>query len=87
MIFQILGGTPYTERTNNGTQFKKQIARLGLQGLIGKKDLERIVIIPKDATNKDVMCAFFGEVTLDKCMCIDTVWWNAPYKKGGTDNE
>ena len=36
--------------------------------------------IPDNATNKDVMCAFFGQVTLDKCMCIDPKWWNAPYK-------
>ena len=33
-----------------------------------------------NATNKDVMCAFFGQVTLDKVMCIDPEWWNAPYK-------
>lgn len=36
--------------------------------------------IPDNPTNKDVMCAFFGKVTLDKCMCIDPEWWNAPYK-------
>ena len=38
--------------------------------------------IPDNATNKDVMCAFFGKVTLDKCMCIDPEWFNSPYGTG-----
>ena len=42
--------------------------------------------IPDNAKNKDVMCAFFGKVTLDKVMCIDPEWWNAPYGTGLKEN-
>jgi len=54
------------------------------KGLLEKKDLERIVIIPKDATNGEIMEKVFGKefaenIWLFYCK-ID--WWNAPYKKG-----
>ena len=44
--------------------------------------IEKVVNIPKNPTNKDVMCAFFGQVTLDKVMCIDPEWFNSPYGTG-----
>ena len=47
-----------------------------------KEQAEKCRIVPENPTNKDIMCAFFGQVTLDKCMCIDPEWWNSPYGTG-----
>lgn len=49
--------------------------------------IDRILKIPDNATNKDVMCAFFGQVTLDKCMCIDPEWFNSQYGTGVKDGK
>ena len=54
-----------------------------LSSAILRQDLiEKVINIPENPTNKDVMCAFFGQVTIDKVMCIDPEWFNSPYGTG-----
>ena len=52
-----------------------------------KEHVEKCRIVPENPTNKDVMRAFFGQVTLDKCMCINPKWFNSPYGTGIKEEE
>lgn len=83
---------------------RSRLQGLVYKGLLEKKDLERIVIIPKDATNGDVLRIIFSEIPFSQYLphnhfeadlteignnrpsiTIHDAFWDAPYKKGGTE--
>lgn len=76
---------------------KSRLKKLEHQGLLSEKDLNRIVVVPNNATNGQVIKSIFsisGEAYTNygtiKVYGIDcelpteflSDWWNAPYKRG-----
>ena len=77
---------------------KSRLKKLEHQGLLSEKDLSRIVVIPDNATNGDMIKALFGfEPRKNTCIipkklcngnpaecdgCRFNDWWDALYKKG-----
>ena len=61
------------------------------KGILKAEDLDRIVIIPKDATNGEVAMQMFGDkgesikvcTYNDKLIGVKLIkdWWNNPYRK------
>lgn len=52
------------------------------KGILKDKDLQRVVIVPKDATNGDVFMHTFPEAPATITWHLETAyadWWNAPY--------
>ena len=76
---------------------KSRLKKLKYQGLLSEKDLSRIIVIPNNATNGDVIKALFSifketftyyrTVKVYGIDCEElpteflTDWWNAPYKE------
>ena len=76
---------------------KCRLKKLAKEGLLSEKDLNRIVIIPDNATNGEVFLNVFkgskeigrdnwNQIGVSMCDGYDRYfnleWWNAPYKKG-----
>lgn len=76
---------------------KCRLKNLVRNGLLQERDLKRIIIIPPNATNGEVIKAVFPDIEsrLDEktevmlvkwangiMQCIKASWWNAPYKTG-----
>ena len=66
---------------------RSRLKELWRKGVLKDGDLERIVIIPKDATNGDMLKALYPKVTAGfighyvyHIGEFDLEWWNAPYK-------
>ena len=77
---------------------KSRLKKLEHQGLLSEKDLNRIVVIPNNATNGQVIKSMFSisKETFTNYSTVEVYglddektstefyadWWNAPYKKG-----
>ena len=75
---------------------KSRLKKLEHQGLLSEKDLNRIVVIPDNATNGDIIKTLFDVKEVRKYRTRVTVWtllngniepidfqlkwWNTPYK-------
>ena len=61
---------------------KSRLKKLEHQGLLSKKDLKRIVIIPDRAKNGEVIETLFPDTKIDLADNKVIDWWYSPYKKG-----
>ena len=61
---------------------KSRLKKLEHQGLLSKKDLNRIVIIPDRAKNGEVIETIFPDTKIDLADNKVIDWWYSPYKKG-----
>ena len=74
---------------------KSRLKKLEHQGLLSEKDLNRIIVIPDNATNGDMIKALFPEAIIEEreygvvLIALGRLplwrtyidWWNAPYKE------
>lgn len=59
---------------------RSRLNKLVYKGLLEKDDLKRIIVLPVDATNGDIMCLLFGKDI--NIVDIDTKgWWESTYEK------
>lgn len=70
---------------------KARLKKLVYQGILSQEDLDRIIVVPKDATNGDAIKALFPDVKCENEECHDVktslcfektfsgYWWNQNY--------
>lgn len=73
---------------------RSRLHKARLEGYITREELKRIVVLPDNATNGEVLCMLFPNMhytlsdisprvvtTIGVGSSFDKDWWNAPYKK------
>lgn len=66
---------------------KARLKKLVYQGLLSQEDLDRIIVVPKDATNGDAIKALFPDVKceneevydVETSLTFSGYWWNQNY--------